>query len=275
MSIHGIQGRPKEEYAPNEGESAVLASKNSNDELEALSREVQDKNIEAALSNKELRSYGELKADSVKDAGKAFAHEAVHHVVGEAGTKLAEKAAAKVAHVLGLATAVVATAYSGTKAALDLVDYYREKGATASRSLDVERLQVAVVTALRLPSGFQESELDRNKQGVAISTHGSFGNFMLKLHDNEHKGLVRELQFKADKGATAAFEMIAAGGNLEAYLEKNPGIGRSIVDDIGFRAGFNAAVWASGRGGDKAVKEFKEDIESRIVRPQTTILQRG
>ncbi len=267
MTIQGIVGRSSKDYTASEEDVKDFEKKTTRGEMKRIAHEVNDTSLEQALDSADRRSYGEFKGDSVKDAGKALLSAGGHEVEHELVQKGIE-------HSLGKWVASpVLKAVHLTMKALEVVEYYNKRGEDGSATLDRERAQVALVTAIRLPEGYRNSELERNALGRDITARTK-GDFYSRLHDEGHKDAVRLLQFHADRGATSAFAMQDSGLSDKEYFSRNPGAAKDYAQDPAFRTGFEAAKWAKDSYGD-GLSEFKKDVESRSVHPAAGLLRKG
>lgn len=139
-------------------------------------------------------------------------------------------------------------------------------GQERARAIPTDVMHAACVASLNgLPQAFVDSELARYPDSLKNGTLARTMNDRL-ANDVDRRAMI-VLQLHCDQGMNAARGMCDAKLEKDGFLRSNPDVAKRCTEDMAFKAGFDALVWAHGKGAESYGAVVK-DLEARDARYQ-------
>lgn len=186
-----------------------------------------------------------------------------HGVAGAAGLAAAVGAA-------GAIVSPLATMGFGLHALAEA----KRHGAEQNSAVQRENARAALVTTLDLPPAYKRARLNDltavTKDADGAPTAQSAAGKMQTALIADRKGLA-VLQLHADRGMSAARDMIRSNMTLEEMQKKNPRFTAAYASDAAFREGFDAYVFTKDEPTRKALDAALEERDARYSQSQIAL----
>jgi len=122
--------------------------------------------------------------------------------------------------------------------------------------------RVALITHLAIPDGFRSAELA--KYDHAGKTFQSMNQKMTTFMAGQDHALVALLQLHCDQGMNSAQDMVRSSvTDKDVFLGAHPEVAKRYADDQAFKEGFDAMLWAHGKGRRRIQTDQRRPFRSR------------
>jgi hypothetical protein len=208
------------------------------------------------------KSYDELIAEYRSAGGsKAEIAEAHLHAI-EVGAETVGVSALEVG--MTGAAAAVAGPVAGLALGLYKLAEANQRGRELNTALARDEQRVALITHLAIPDGFRSAELA--KYDHAGKSFQSMNQKMTTFMGGQDHALVPLLQLHCDQGMNSAQDMIRSSvTDKNVFLSAHPEVAKRYAEDQAFKEGFDAMLWAHGKGGDE-YENLNNDLAARDAR---------